>query len=687
VASLCFASAVIAESVTPAEKVVNLLEDLKTTSEEELKKETKLFTTFLTFAEGKLVEKQAAIDTDNQNIETANADIDGAKAGIKKAQTAFAKAKAKEIKKSQALSDKTEQWEATKAELEKTLTDLTKAVSSLEKAIEHLTTAKETNFLSLKETIRPNLKLADALGIATHSVSLLQGPGAYEYHSNDIIGILSTLNKEFSDKKTEVEHEKASGQEAFTEFKEAAETAISAAQDTQETEKGNEETQTQALGKAEQDLQNATIDLKNDSQYHKDLDERYKLKSAQWAQRKQGREDEIAALEGALTQLATASGKEVERTEKKDFLQEPETTETKLDAPKEMDVKKEKPVTSFLQARRVLTSITADEEKPVFHVKAAALLLAQGKALKSATLESLSHQMTGSFDKVKKLIQELIERLLSEGSNEADHQGKCATDRKEAEMNRLHRSEDIERTNADLASLTAFRDELEQTISTLSDEIDELEKTLSKEAKMRSEDKEANLEAIKDAKEGLDALKAATQILTEYYKGVHGVGGADTARVLVQTSPVEEEEEWKGVGGIKGAYKGSQGAAGNIFGLLEVIRTDFEREIRTTQTDEKETQAEYVIQTRDNNASLTTKKTQKANADKDLKVTKSQIEIGFNDLRSASERQGEAIKILDLLWKRCVAVEMTWEERKAKIEKEIEALKKAVKALEPPSVA
>jgi len=676
---LCFASAVIAESgsVTPAQKVIDLLTDLEATSRTELKKETKLFTKFLNFCDTKLVEKQTAIDDDNQNIESANGGIESAKAGIAKAQTEFADAKAEENEKTQALTDRTNLWEATKADLEKTKADVFNALTSLEKAIEHLQNAKNakgSELISLKETIRHNLKLADALGISSQSMSLLQGPGDYDYHSNDIIKILETLKTEFSAKHSDVQAELDKGQTAFNDFESATQAAIKAAKEAQKNASEAEAQETANLGKEEQNLQNATIDLTNDSQYHGDLTERCGIKKAEWAQREKGRKDEIAAIEGALEQLNKAQGKEVDRTAKA-LVQEPDASEKKDVAPK-VDIKEEKPTKalSFLQTKSFLAPTPS-------HEKASLILLTEGKALHSARLRHLSTQMSGPFEKVKKLIQALIERLLAEGADEAAHQGSCATERKEAEMNRQHRSEDINRINADLEGLTAFRDQLKQSITTLTDETQELDKTLAESLKLRGEEKESNMTAIKDAKEGLTALKEALKILTVYYKGVHTVGGADTARVFVQASPVEEEAEWQGVGDIKGAYKGAQGAAGNIFGLLEVIKTDFEREISTTQSDEKESQADYVKQKRDDTKSLKYKRTQLAAAENDLKVTKAKIEVGFSDLRSAAKRQGDAIKALELLWDRCVSVEMTWEERKAKIEKEIEALKKAVTAL------
>lgn len=757
------------ESTTPTQKVIDLLTDLKATSESELENEAKVFTEFLSFAEEKLKAKADAIDADNLKIETANGGIDAAKAGIASAQGDFAAAKAEETKKSAALSEKTELWLAEKATLKKTEADLNNALKALGGAIEHLKSAKSEDLISLKTTIRQNVKLAHSLGVSTPKISLLsedpskddghtndvsnilnmlrtafksakhsekteavmqnaeekleqaiehvnslkaaqfielkdsdtihhdlqlaealglstratsflsKGPGEYDYHSNDIIKILGSLKTELTQKSTDVKTEIDNGEAAFVTYREATEEAIKAAQQTAESAEATESEETINLGEHEQDLSNGEIDLKNDSQYHKDLQARYDTKKAEWGQRKQGREDEIAAINGALEQLTgTVTEKEVGRKQKA-FVQRPGKDTKKPEADKKDNDKKLSKPASFLQIMRALSPVATDPT----HEKAAAFILAQGKELKSATLEHFASQMTGPFDKVKNLIQALIERLLDEAANEADHQGKCATERKEAEMNRQHRTEDIQRTNAELQTLSAAKGELEVKIDDLTIATGDLEKTLAKDTELRQEDKDNNIKAIKDAKDGLAALESAVQILTEYYKGVHGVGGADTARVFIQASPIDEEGKWQDVSNIKGAYKGSQGASGNIFGLLAVIKSDFQREISTTEADEKKTQEDYVKAKREDSASLASKRTELKNAESDLLITTSKIDIGFKNLETAAERQGKAIKVLELLWDRCVAIEMTPEQRKEKIEKEVEALKKAVEILTP----
>merc|ERR1719183_289253 len=73
-----------------------------------------------------------------------------------------------------------------------------------------------------------------------------------------------------------------------------------------------------------------------------------------------------------------------------------------------------------------------------------ALLRTRGAALRSSMLMSLAAQIAKDpFAKVKKLIQELIERMLQEASNEANQKGWCDKSIGDAEQKRDYTSEKI----------------------------------------------------------------------------------------------------------------------------------------------------------------------------------------------------------------------------------------------------
>merc|ERR1719506_212485 len=103
------------------------------------------------------------------------------------------------------------------------------------------------------------------------------------------------------------------------------------------------------------------------------------------------------------------------------------------------------------------------------------LLKGKGQQLKSTVLTSLATRIAADpLGKVKKLIQELIERLLTEAANEANQKGWCDKATADATQKRTYAADEIEDLNAKMAKLEALSDKLEEEIGTLQSEITEL---------------------------------------------------------------------------------------------------------------------------------------------------------------------------------------------------------------------
>merc|ERR1712187_945445 len=104
------------------------------------------------------------------------------------------------------------------------------------------------------------------------------------------------------------------------------------------------------------------------------------------------------------------------------------------------------------------------------------MLKGTGQRLKSTLLTSLaSHVAEDPFAKVKTLIQELIERLLQEASNDSNQKDWCDKATSDAEQKRGYAEEAVEKHNAAMAVLEANRDKLTEELSVVSAEIKELE--------------------------------------------------------------------------------------------------------------------------------------------------------------------------------------------------------------------
>merc|ERR1719281_712322 len=153
---------------------------------------------------------------------------------------------------------------------------------------------------------------------------------------------------------------------------------------------------------------------------------------------------------------------------------------------------------SFIQValapRRLMTFLQRRSGGPTTAKEAVVdALRSEGSKLKSTLLLRLASQIAADpFAKVKKLIQELIERLLAEAAAEANQKGWCDKSIGDAEQKRNYAAEEIAELNAEMAKLEATRDKLIEEIAILEEEIAELKAARDKATKIRAIEKAEN---------------------------------------------------------------------------------------------------------------------------------------------------------------------------------------------------
>merc|ERR1719326_2358749 len=288
----------------------------------------------------------------------------------------------------------------------------------------------------------------------------------------------------------------------------------------------------------------------------------------------------------------------------------------------------------------------------------------------SAILMSLVMRAAADpFVKVKKLIQELIEKLVTEAAEQATKKGWCDTEMGKAESSRNSQMATVMELNAETAALEAKKDELTDTIATLTTEIAELNDALTKTTKERTEEKAENTDTLDKAKEGLAAVKDAYDVLASFYKGA---GKAKVSLAQVKASPVAEDAPGSGQAGV---YKGNQAKGGGILAMLEVITSDFERTIKVTMKAERTTKA-----------SIASKETTKSNDEFALKDADAKNVETRDELGKTQDMLDDTLKTLEELKPSCVDTGMSYEERVQKRKDEIEALKQAMCQLDAEGV-
>merc|ERR1719454_468834 len=670
-----------ASDVSPVEKVITLLEDLKTKSEDEGKEEAETYDTFACFCKDNTQEKSESVLDGQDNIEELSADIAEKTATKEDKITEIGNRKKQQEELAATLEATKVRLEKERAEYEETASDLSKAISSLENAIAAMDEAKPSAaLLAVKAEVKKSLKMAAALNLVKGPKvkamsALLQAKvdpddPEYKYHSQGIIDVMTDVLKDFNNEKKDVDTEWEKTETAENNLITDTEGQMTENKNSIETLEGDVETLATEIAGHREDLVDAEGLLKDDELYLKDLTERCEQRAHAFDQRSSMRAQELEAMNTATNILKDKVKGNDESANERALLQE--KVHPAFPAKSFLQTSSRTQLSNLLQKARGQT-LSAE----VRTEKVLSLLVTEGKRLNSVMLNSLAMKIKADpFKKVKELIQKLIERLVQEATAEATKKGFCDLELSKAEKNRNHRWQDVQRLNAELSSLEAKQDELEEELAELAAALKELNAALDEATKLRGESKEENLTTLKEAKEGLGAVKEALTVLKVFYKK------AGKATVLLQASPVDEDDP----GAASGAYKGNQQASKAILGLLEVIVSDFERTIKNTSAEEEKEAAEFVEFDRTSKADIGGKTTKTELNDQDLETTKTSIVEKSKDMQTNMDLVDKALEELEELKPLCIDTGMSYEERVEKREEEIDALKRALCILDTDGV-
>merc|ERR1712048_210151 len=136
--------------------------------------------------------------------------------------------------------------------------------------------------------------------------------------------------------------------------------------------------------------------------------------------------------------------------------------------------------------------------------------------LNSRVLSQLAVRVADDpFAKVKKMIKDLIVRLMEEANEEATHKGWCDTELSTNEQTRKEKTEAVEMLHAEIDELEASIAKLTEDISELTKAVAELDAAMAKATKLRQEEKAKNTQTIEDAVEAQTAVAQALTVLRE----------------------------------------------------------------------------------------------------------------------------------------------------------------------------
>jgi len=677
--------------VTPVEKVIELLTKLKDEVETGGMEEAKTYDKFACFCKDKSTSLSDTVTKSQDKIEGVSATLAEKTATRVDKRTDLKDAMAKQEELEGELKETKARCAKEKEEYEVASEDISKGIAALVNAIKVLKTSKssKSELLTVKATVKKSLAVADALKIIMDgpkwaaAASFLQArvdpdDPEYKFHSQGIISIMEKLEKEFREKKSEQDADWAKTKRSCDETIKDLDSQISSTKDNISKLETEIQTLSKNIAQARGSLVEEEASLKDSQLYMNDLTALCEKRAQEWDQRTVMRSNEITTLTKAL-KILQGKVSDTDEVNERALVQEQHTEQQ--EAP------------SFFQERQVLAhhaerklrvheqaaQKTGSEEAQGRRVKTALTLLrSEGGRLMSTALATLAARASEDpFIKVKTLIQKLIERLLKESTEEATKKGFCDTELGKANQDRSFRWEEVQKLNSELRMLAAKQLALEMEIEDLTASLKDLKEALDEATKARKTDKKQNLKDIETANEGLSAITEAIMILKAFYKS------AKAALLQQHASPVDEDNPGAG---FDGSYRGSQKASTGIIGLMEVIKSDYQRTIKVTTEDEAEAHATFVNFDRASKADISGKSTKLELDQEDLKTTKSNIKMKMEEMQDNMDLVDQALKAIEELKPMCIDTGMSYAERVQKREEEMKALKKALCILDPDGV-
>merc|ERR1712151_1209050 len=457
----------------------------------------------------------------------------------------------------------------------------------------------------------------------------------YEFQSQGVIEMLEKLLDKFIGERTVLEKEEMNSVHAFEMLIQDLTAQLEQANQDRTEKAETKAKKLQAKADAEGDLTETTTTRDADVKYLADLTATCEQKASDFESRQQLRTEELEAIAKAIEIISSNA----------------------------VSGNADKYLPTLVQKKKSLVVLRADSQSKA-QAQVALFLQSKAKELNSRLLSAMAGRVAADpFRKVKKMIKDLITRLMEEANEEAEHKGWCDTELSTNEQTRKEKTEAVETLHAEIDQLEASIQKLTQDIAALTKAVSELDEAMSKATKLRQEEKAENAQTIKDAQEAQTAVAQALTILKEFY----AKAGEATALLQHSQQPVAPAI-------FDSPYKGLQAENGGVIGMLQVIQADFARLEADTTASEATAQKEY-------DEFMTDSKVDKEGKSTDIehKTAKKQDETQAlvtktEDLEGTQKELDAALAYYDKLKPSCVDAGVSYEDRVARRKEEIESL-------------
>jgi len=643
--------AVVGDGVTPIQKVLTMIDDMIVKGKSEKHVEETEFAEFQQWCDSTREATKKSITEAAARIEQLEADIIKADADAEEAAEDSKELTAQADKEEAEAAAATAVRKQEKADYDATHTDLSESIDAVERALSVLKSREADVPQSLMQ-LRDSVHLpAEAKASIEALLAISQAPeaNAYEFQGGGVVDMLEKLRLKFQDELLALQKAEIASKGNYEVLLQRLTQSVIDQRERADAKTAFKAQRTEDSASAAGDLDITKTGKAADEKTLSDTNTECDARSREFEKNQVVRSGEIKACEEATKILKSdAVSGNADKHLPSALLQE------------------DSGAVSLLQLKGM--------EVPEARARVVEFLQGRAKELGSRYLSlAASHVSADPFVKVKKMIKDMIVKLMEEANAEADKNAYCTTELATNKLTRENKQSEVDELSANIEKKTAESTKLSEEVAELSGQVADLKGQQDELTGIREAEKKTNAATVADSKAAQIAVEKATKVLKDFF------ASAAEASLLQDGSGNGLQQEMSEV--AKAPYTGQQAGSGGIVGMLEVILSDFARLEAETSSAEDQAQSVYDKFMDESNQDIAVKDTEiKHKSNKQL-ATDGAIADLNKELQLTQEELGAALDYFGKLKEDCLATGLSYEERVQKRQEEIESLQEAMKIL------
>merc|ERR1719486_1233361 len=672
----------VSESLNPITRVVQLMEGLAKKVTEDGKAEEDLFDQYVCWYKTVTSSKKASNAEAKDRIEALTAYIDDIKSGRIEFTSERKDLEAEIEKLNTEIETATDMRKKENEDFLAAKDEMEKAIAALEKAIEVLGDATllqdhteglgltsvgfdlrraveiGQNFLSeqdarfLEQVLDGQVPKADWKKLNRKATFKMK----YKARSTKIQEILADMLQTFEDNLAEATKTEKDTKETFDTLMEAKNSQLSAAQDALSGGEGEGAARTLASDEAQEEVDALTTQVTNDEKYISQAEASYADKVVEWKERKRLRTEEIASISKAIEILASDDAKDLMSSSFKSqgnfFLQEQEND-------------------SGCQRKRATKVVHRLRDMAAKHSDPRLSQLAVNVHLHSK----------GHFDKIVAEVMKMVSDLHDEADEDLKVKETCEADRmsntKTAKKSAQSMDDETALINRKKADIEAMQKEIAGIVAHVKELKLQLEEAMIQRTKENVEYK-----AAKADDEAASVLIGKSKDVLEKFYADNGLALAQTRvaqrqpEVVAGEAPPPPPTTWAD------PYGGNKGSTNGIISLLEMVKADVEKDIKTATAAEDKAKSDYDTFKTDTEALISSLEGEKTSLEGEVGDAETAVVNAKATRTDKKKVLDDTMAFLRSIASSCDYMAVNFELRKANREAEIDGLIEAGASLE-----